>query len=331
MIVLSCQDKNWETFDSHIKNKGDLIYFVNKDLGYVAGSNDEMINPEDEFPKFISHSYIAITKDGGRTWKDISPNFRGKINKLQAFENGGIVAVLEDDVIRNSTLIVSENYGRTWKQLFKQYISNIYFKNIKEGELLFLDKEKKTHYVKFENNKFGNEVIFNTRLWGKIKDNYYVLNSKYNYQKQNDFCENIQLINLKKQERFISFEKNIVYTAFAETEKYLYLLVENENLESRILKFDGKKFFDISLGKYQNYSAFDFYAFNKTLVLNAYKNNSGSILGVTKCLLYSTDEGKNWQLKDMPDNLLATPQFMYKDQFFITGTFGGFQKYNFKN
>jgi hypothetical protein len=317
LVVFGCSiDSSWNTYqNTGIKKYHQMftdIYFPSPTTGYLAGFDISAENDDDNF------GFYYKTNDGGKSWKR---QIIGKGQVKQVVESANQIFVNEiipaGDTY-SSYLQISEDSGETWKTLFKTDPETTIYK------IFPYNKGVLAVTAKIENNRITNNILSITGNSLKNIGQIFNIGSYYSLQLANDnlcYLENgkyLKTHNIKTQE-----EHNVTYpSAFK-----IQAITQNHNGNFHAIGTinDLPTILQITTGnnplkiqvpeKYRGLSVGGASVYNSSITLLVHTH--ASILGVSKKLLVSRDNGQNWSDVKIPFSLICSPFTFYKDQFFI--------------
>jgi len=323
-LVCSCSaGNNWQEFKADGLPTQDEEYedllFVNDTLGYLGGSKLTLVGNKQDFK---NEAILYKTKNKGKTWQQVPLNYEGSIEKIFAFKDS-LILLLQDVTIETNYILKSTDGGKSWKEIFSyskgSLIRDIHFDTSVSGKIIFDSKEGQ--YILGYNeiqwdtisilpNNYFHHRIFNNKVVSLIPEglsaNSIGISVTVPHNKNNKF----------------NFDKPYYIASSSKVGNDL-LLAAQVNEKGKIIKFSNNKIEYIDFGDFAEYKPDNIFSSGKTIIAIVSRDKDAAFLGVIHAALVSNDNGKTWDLEELPNPLAYKPAFLFQDNFFISNALVG--------
>lgn len=325
LFIASCSDydkKMWTKFNGTGIDEGSFrsLMFVNDSIGYLGGENSYYnFDNEGQLKSFTDSTLLFKTVNGGRNWEKVRFNEAGAIRDIKIFNNK--LYVLSQSTEIKSKIFTFADQEETWK-LIAEFEKEDYvrdFELTEDGSLLVIINNNSNVTLLKIGQKIDTLKTFPPQNYhARINNGKAIML----YTSGGIYSDGLLIYDYySERSDTIPFKEKLWYeSSYFNKNNDFYIGVKDDKKASKILKLSNKKFLEISLDKYSNYSLGQIYVRDSLIFINSNKPENVGPIGVTHELLYSTNGGQNWQVQNYPFSLMVTPAYLKNNGSFISYT-----------
>lgn len=336
-IVMSCDGNKLKSdliSAKNIKSSTNMLYFINKDTGYLFGerviSSDSISDVQLSSPNFILPSTrwtkIYKTIDGAKSWNLVDSTINEVFSqKSPTYFNGKLYYVTTTFI--NSRLLsrklVCFDLSTHKKLVFPQLFDAIDGVSVVNGQVYFWGSKQRIWQLHVTDVNFYNTQSYSIDLFEKVNNEIVDIgNEPYSLSEGNS------LYNLKTKEKImidagVSFQhilkKNNSSCTLLGIDKEDNIRIVNYNIKDR--KIDSERIL-------KDYTIIN----NVRSCENLWVAFIGNIKGlfVSYDMLYSTDSGDNWEIHKLQDQEFCCVSNLTDNNIYINNCLSSFERISFK-
>jgi len=316
------ETSKWEKFNAagipSSNESYDALIFIDSLTGFLGGNKTVSQGEINGRNQFSQETVLYKTTDMGNSWSSISINYEGSIERIIPFEDTLILLI--QAVQCDSVFIVKSNdTGATWEVLFSAssstYIREINFNHSNEGYfvtddrvssfLLRIRSSQIDTLFKIE-QELNRHKIIGSDLFSLIPEH------------TNPNSKGVKITNMTDGSAFeLMFAASFYVSNLTSYGNTLYFSA-HDSTAGKITSISNKKINEYDLGEFKNYFPEEIFIYDQTIIAIVYNPENTSPSGVTHKLLISNNDGKTWELDELPDPVYTSPATLNRSKIFTS-------------